>query len=206
MNRCAEIECAQTATARGLCDRHYVRAKKENRLPPAKGHHHKSFQACTVAGCARGVCARGMCASHYSVARRRGDFRPNRRNWHSLSNIDGEVRTATCAVCGPQTRVHRTTRGWCCAIKQREHDPSYHRKHRPVGPFCEICGVTEPVLQMNREHRRGTTLCWDHDHATGKHRGTLCQRCNKLLGSVGDSTALLNAAISYLQKAKQRTA
>lgn len=42
----------------------------------------------------------------------------------------------------------------------------------------------------------------DHDHATGKVRALLCNRCNLGIGHFYDDPALLQRAISYLQKVK----
>ena len=51
---------------------------------------------------------------------------------------------------------------------------------------CDLCG------------RRGE-LHIDHDHETGAVRGSLCGPCNRGLGFLQDSPALLRAAIEYLQ-------
>ena len=54
---------------------------------------------------------------------------------------------------------------------------------------CLICGrVMGP--------RQDTHI--DHDHATGKVRGLLCGRCNKVLGFAGDDPAILTGAVRYL--------
>jgi DNA-directed RNA polymerase subunit RPC12/RpoP len=55
---------------------------------------------------------------------------------------------------------------------------------------CAICGV----------HEENTTksLALDHDHATGKVRGYLCNNCNRGIGLLKDSVEVLSKAIEYL--------
>ena len=59
-------------------------------------------------------------------------------------------------------------------------------------PGCAICPATKPG-------GRGT---WhvDHDHATKKVRGLLCQNCNIGLGNFKDDPARLTLALAYLRK------
>ena len=54
---------------------------------------------------------------------------------------------------------------------------------------CAICHSPD-----NRQ------LSVDHVHDTGAVRGLLCRRCNLGLGCFGDNAALLEVAISYLQR------
>lgn len=52
---------------------------------------------------------------------------------------------------------------------------------------CEICTLPSGDLH------------WDHDHATGAHRGWLCHNCNVALGLLRDSPLVLKAALHYLE-------
>jgi hypothetical protein len=53
--------------------------------------------------------------------------------------------------------------------------------------FCHICGDKKK-------------LCWDHNHETGKYRGTLCDRCNRALGLFKDDADILMKATTYLKE------
>jgi hypothetical protein len=57
---------------------------------------------------------------------------------------------------------------------------------RPRASICEICLLS------------GKTV-FDHCHSTGFFRGWICDRCNKMLGLVKDSSFLLNKMIQYLE-------
>ena len=64
---------------------------------------------------------------------------------------------------------------------------------------CAICLKEEYIVNKNGDTR---PLCVDHDHATGKVRDLLCNKCNAALGHVNDSIELLAKMISYLEKHK----
>lgn len=57
---------------------------------------------------------------------------------------------------------------------------------------CAICKKTD-----------GKSLCVDHNHATGKIRGLLCNKCNKALGLFNDDPELLKIADLYLKSFKE---
>ncbi len=57
---------------------------------------------------------------------------------------------------------------------------------------CGICAAELDFL--------GKDTCLDHDHDTDVVRGILCGRCNRGIGHMRDSIALLEAAIAYLQR------
>jgi len=65
----------------------------------------------------------------------------------------------------------------------------YQRLISRCSGLCEICRCP-PVTKVR--------LVIDHDHATGKVRGLLCDKCNTAIGKLGDSTGSLFAAIDYL--------
>jgi hypothetical protein len=62
---------------------------------------------------------------------------------------------------------------------------------------CHICKQFETEMHMGKVRR----LDVDHCHKTGKVRGLLCTKHNKLLGCAQDDIQTLKAAIEYLEAA-----
>jgi hypothetical protein len=58
---------------------------------------------------------------------------------------------------------------------------------------CAIC--------RGKQVKGWKNLAVDHDHKTGKVRGLLCNRCNRVIGAMKDSPKLLWKAALYLRKA-----
>lgn len=69
-----------------------------------------------------------------------------------------------------------------------------------AGGRCECCGrLVEP--HGTGAHKSDVANI-DHDHATGKVRGILCNKCNQALGLLCDKPEL---AVAYLEKCHART-
>lgn len=66
----------------------------------------------------------------------------------------------------------------------------YDKMFAAQGGVCAICGAPP----------KSKALDIDHDHATNRVRGLLCNRCNVGLGHFKDSIPTLGAAIGYLAK------
>ena len=123
-------------------------------------------------------------------------------------NILSSVPTKPCRSCGtvlPVDHYHKNARAKdgreyrCpkCRSKGGAVDAGYAWRLReslgieqvPVGTPCDICGKSDKRLHF------------DHCHATKKHRGWLCGRCNSALGTFGDSLqSLMDGPIKYLRK------
>lgn len=63
---------------------------------------------------------------------------------------------------------------------------------RPRPDVCELCGEKARTV-------------FDHCHLSGNFRGWICDRCNRVLGSVKDDIMLMNKMINYLEKADGST-
>jgi hypothetical protein len=75
-------------------------------------------------------------------------------------------------------------RGW----RRNGIDVASARKVFDAAKRCAICGLT------------GARLRIDHDHATGKTREALCDRCNVMIGMAQDLPARLRAGAEYLER------
>lgn len=61
---------------------------------------------------------------------------------------------------------------------------------------CAICKEKEKTKHhVTNEFK---SLAVDHCHKTGKIRGLLCQRCNRVLGKLNDNVSLLDKMKDYL--------
>lgn len=98
---------------------------------------------------------------------------------------NGHNRDRTLAYFRPECRG-------CRSKETKERNEAYKQAGKPKRPAkgtpCELCGRTTQ------------TLVFDHCHASLKHRGWLCNSCNKGLGLIGDSVEALERAILYLKR------
>lgn len=118
-------------------------------------------------------------------------------------------RSPLCTKCGK--KPPRPNNSWCveCTNNLRNNKPEYWRDsylRRKYGIskaeydlmaeeqeyVCKICGG-------NEVYRGLSNLIVDHDHATGKVRGLLCEKCNLMLGAARDTPAILRLAAEYLE-------
>jgi hypothetical protein len=166
---------------------------------------------CTIDGCPNeaGVSgsARGWCRAHY-------------RRWQRYGTVDEPLRRipswkdTQCAVAGCNNEAK--SNGLCgnhYATQRRRNNPEAQRIRnlafkkkmraeqelkmgRPRPSHCELCGSAS----YGRGNKKEAGICFDHDHKTGKARGWLCDRCNKMLGLAHDDIGLLKAMVSYLEE------
>lgn len=83
----------------------------------------------------------------------------------------------------------------CTSKAGREIAEAKRRAGNPAPPAlgapCHMCGRTD------------RKLLFDHDHDTLRHRGWLCDNCNRSLGMLGDSVWHLERAIRYIKEGNQ---
>jgi hypothetical protein len=126
-----------------------------------------------------------------------------------LDNREKGLRKARCKPCentrmrqDRETHGHKRRASDRQAYSRRRLDVAAGNKQRFYGlseldafrtieaPGCEICG----------ERNDNRLLAVDHDHATGRNRGVLCDRCNLALGHMRDNPILLRRAAEYIEQ------
>ena len=69
------------------------------------------------------------------------------------------------------------------------------------GGGCVLCGETDPSCGSRHYIKNNrTAFDVDHNHKTGKIRGLLCTRCNRLVGLANDKIQTAKNLVKYLRK------
>lgn len=119
-------------------------------------------------------------------------------------------RGCTCEACEAQRtkdRGYKADQNW----EDYPSQQSIHRRARKRGLTveqllemeaqrnnrCDICGKEEYVKGSTG---RVKSLAIDHNHATGRIRGLLCNNCNRAIGLLGKSPGRLERALEYLKE------
>jgi hypothetical protein len=110
-----------------------------------------------------------------------------RRRAHHDANRDRELarKRARAAANREKGRIYKIARKYGLTLE------GYNDLVRSQGGRCAICGAA-------------STLCVDHDHATGRVRGLLCHNCNRGIGLLGDDAARVGRAAEYLAAEQRR--
>lgn len=119
-----------------------------------------------------------------------------------MPKLPKKKRCSRCHKLLPTTQFtkHRKKlRGYCKDCQRRENlfyaygitPEDWERIFNSQKRKCPICHHTEKNVKI-----------WtvDHDHATGKMRGILCDNCNKGLGHFRDDQDNFKRAIDYLNR------
>lgn len=134
------------------------------------------------------------------------------RSCRECGKAEGEVRfyasrrTNVCSGCENRMRVERRTESYVARM-----DPEGRRRYQRAAKLRAKYGIDLPDFERMlaeqggacatcRRVPDGRDLCVDHDHATGKVRGLLCDLCNRTLGQAGDDPDLLDRMAAYLRQ------
>jgi len=77
----------------------------------------------------------------------------------------------------------------------------YNRILAEQGGACALCGSATPENGSRKYKKRVRGVFdVDHNHKTGKVRGLLCTRCNRLVGLANDDPNTARRLVEYLSK------
>lgn len=124
---------------------------------------------CAEIGCGMPAKCKGKCASHY-----------NKWRW-------SQGHRSPCEL--DRRRQNGARIKYRYGISVEEYETLLEQQNGR----CAICG-TNPIGKSAPIN----TLCIDHDHATGRVRGLLCNSCNLAIGYLKTPEGL-DAAASYLR-------
>lgn len=139
--------------------------------------------------------------SRCKVCKPKADFNPKKNapdglNYYCKPCIREYNQARYKAGCGVAQRKATARSRYGVEWEQVEQD------FEDQGRGCAIC-KTPLVLEIQTAQNKATTVRIDHDHATGKYRGLLCDSCNVGLGRFKDRADLLVAAANYLKEKGQ---
>lgn len=157
---------------------------------------------CVIEGCFNPAgmngTAKGYCRSHYKRYLRYGNPCVELRkvsSWKGCKclHVDCDRDAFSLHLCEMHYVAERRRKN--PEIQKRRSREFAQRRRikqelaagRPKPELCEIC---------EEFHQR---IVWDHCHNHGHFRGWICDRCNKVLGLVYESSALLGKLRRYLE-------
>ena len=194
---CAFEGCGRPLYGRGYCSAHWQQLRNTGTLKPIRVRRTYG-EYCSVVGCGRVRETYLYCQTHYE------DYRHGRNPVRKInSKRTNAIVRETCPV--PDCESPEWSHGLCKAhVKLRAKfncsDDMIVALY--TDPRCSICGKPEGDPSLKR------ALHVDHDHSCcGPNsgcdnciRGLLCASCNQGIGMFRDDTALLQSAISYLER------
>jgi hypothetical protein len=112
------------------------------------------------------------------------------REWYLKNREKSIERNKKWAKLNPDKKRSNTLK---CLFGITLED--YNKMLEAQNGVCAICGKEE----THKNQYGVVSLSVDHDHQTGKVRGLLCSKCNKMLGLSNDNKQILLNAINYLK-------
>ena len=125
-------------------------------------------------------------------------------------------------IKGQRREYYKNNRERILELKRQAHDPERTKNYRLLKNYgitletynemreaqehkCAVCGIHEDDLSVANNQYGGKMLVVDHCHVTGQVRQLLCNRCNTVIGLLGEDTTLLNCLKEYIEHWHEQT-
>lgn len=190
---CTSPDCEAPVLASQRCTSHYYRWRKSlhtSRLPGSPfifvGRIYRKKGVCHLPTCrhpAPRYC-RGLCQKCFE------------RQWRSERVEIRREQKKRWAAENPERKALVSRESWLGRYNLTVK--SWNDLYDAQNGMCAVCSV--PL------ERRGRNTHVDHDHSSGFVRGLLCRRCNRALGLLKDEERVLQGAIRYLRRSRERAA
>jgi hypothetical protein len=189
---CTVDQCGREHHARGFCKTHYTQWKRGVPVLPIKARDRSPPAHCTYDGCTEPVKANKLCSTHYMRLLRHGHTRYR----------DRKRTPKPCAIPGCENWCY--AKGVCHAHYMASRNmpkkygitlETYVEMMEAQNGLCLICG--RPERAKDGKSGKLKALAIDHCHGTLKVRGLLCSHCNRAIGLLDHSSAILAAAADY---------
>jgi hypothetical protein len=149
-------------------------------------------------------------------------FRANRNGWRRGECRECERKTRLAHYASDPKRFSAAARTWSRThpaqrnaakrawyAKNKQHHKQVVR-HRMYGiapeEYARLLAEQGGVCAGCRGHcKTGRALAVDHNHLTGRVRALLCNRCNHVLGLVGDAEDILISLSEVVKKRERLT-
>ena len=116
--------------------------------------------------------------------------REKNRLWHKKKILDPEYKKRRSQYHTEWQRERLKEPEYRKRFNERQRKSKYGIHPDDLSETCDICG----------KYLDYSSRCIDHDHNTGKYRGTLCGKCNSGIGFFEDNTDNMLKAIVYLKR------
>ncbi len=130
-------------------------------------------------------------------------FSRNKRSKDGLFSWCKDCTGKYRQVTTPDEQARRDSYARSAALKRYGITvEQYNALLQSQGNVCAVCQEPETVINATKSGKV-SLLGVDHDHATGKVRGLLCQRCNQALGLLNDEQTTIESLLRYIKAAQE---
>lgn len=123
------------------------------------------------------------------------------------------MKTRVCSICKKEKELEKFGKNKSMALGYAyQCKPCHNRRVNDRHRFTRYGVTSEQFKEMLTKQdnlcaicrkvsvgcRKGSDLCIDHCHTTGRVRGLVCKRCNVVIGKIYDDPLIAQRLVEYL--------